>query len=199
MGPNRDPWLYGSMCDLETFLPLRQILEDRGQAAKSLSPSLLLDLRCHEDVATFLWSVSAQNCFQVFPSLTGLARQWCALCLGSCVVLKMMISYSSPRAWVLNFVWWMLIFYGVKTWLISYLLDRKCLKENEKNMNQISMNCRKREEFLAQLHDCLDPNKENGAASEEDFVLKVFVCELKSPHLQCPSDTCHESKSCGWV
>ncbi|XP_001494496.4 coiled-coil domain-containing protein 170 [Equus caballus] len=50
---------------------------------------------------------------------------------------------------------------------------QKCLKENEKNMNQISTNCRKREEFLAQLHDCLDPNKENGAASEEDFVLKL--------------------------
>ncbi|XP_044617402.1 coiled-coil domain-containing protein 170 isoform X1 [Equus asinus] len=50
---------------------------------------------------------------------------------------------------------------------------QKCLKENEKNMNQISTNCRKREEFLAQLHDCLDPNKENGAASEEDVVLKL--------------------------
>ncbi|XP_014650949.1 PREDICTED: coiled-coil domain-containing protein 170, partial [Ceratotherium simum simum] len=55
-------------------------------------------------------------------------------------------------------------------------LDEKlqmCLKENEKNKNQISTNCRKHEEFLAQLHDCLDPDKKNEEASDEDLILKL--------------------------
>ena len=53
--------------------------------------------------------------------------------------------------------------------------DRKGLKENEENKDQVSQNCRKREEFLAQLHDCLDPGKKNEKASDEDLILKVFV------------------------
>lgn len=58
--------------------------------------------------------------------------------------------------------------------LISYLTNRKCLKENEENKNQVSQNCRKHEEFLAQLRDCLDPEK-NAKASDEDLILKVLV------------------------
>ena len=57
--------------------------------------------------------------------------------------------------------------------LISYLANRKCLKENEENKNQVSQNCRKHEEFLAQLRDCLDPK--NAKASDEDLILKVLV------------------------
>ncbi|XP_070652493.1 coiled-coil domain-containing protein 170 isoform X5 [Bos indicus] len=49
---------------------------------------------------------------------------------------------------------------------------QKCLKENEKNKNQVSQNCRKHEEFLAQLRDCLDPEK-NEKASDEDLILKL--------------------------
>ena len=54
------------------------------------------------------------------------------------------------------------------------MTNRKCLKENEKNKNQVSQNCRKHEEFLAQLRDCLDPEK-NEKASDEDLILKVLV------------------------
>ncbi|XP_043313119.1 coiled-coil domain-containing protein 170 isoform X3 [Cervus canadensis] len=49
---------------------------------------------------------------------------------------------------------------------------QKCLKENEENKNQVSQNCRKHEEFLAQLRDCLDPEK-NEKASDEDLILKL--------------------------
>ncbi|XP_042109567.1 coiled-coil domain-containing protein 170 isoform X3 [Ovis aries] len=49
---------------------------------------------------------------------------------------------------------------------------QKCLKENEENKNQVSQNCRKHEEFLAQLRDCLDPEK-NEEASDEDLILKL--------------------------
>lgn len=96
---------------------------------------------------------------------------WAVLCWWWWLVL-------SPR----EFMFWTLsnvIFYGVKTWLICCLLDRKCLKENEENKNQVSKKCREHERFLAQLHDCLDPDKKNGMASDEDFILKVFVRTLK--------------------
>ncbi|KAB0379597.1 hypothetical protein FD755_007381 [Muntiacus reevesi] len=51
---------------------------------------------------------------------------------------------------------------------------QKCLKENEENKNQVSQNCRKHEEFLAQLRDCLDPEK-NEKASDEDLILKDLL------------------------
>nr|XP_054361577.1 coiled-coil domain-containing protein 170 isoform X4 [Mirounga angustirostris] len=55
---------------------------------------------------------------------------------------------------------------------------QKCLKENEENKNQVSKNCRKHEEFLAQLGDCLDPEKKNEKASDEDLILKLReLCE----------------------
>ncbi|XP_059797868.1 coiled-coil domain-containing protein 170 [Balaenoptera ricei] len=50
---------------------------------------------------------------------------------------------------------------------------QKCLKENEENKDQVSQNCRKHEEFLTQLHDCLDPGKKNEKASDEDLILKL--------------------------
>ncbi|XP_073075865.1 coiled-coil domain-containing protein 170 isoform X3 [Manis javanica] len=50
---------------------------------------------------------------------------------------------------------------------------QKCLKEKEENKNQALENCRKQEEFLVQLHDCLDPDKKNEKASDEDLILKI--------------------------
>ncbi|XP_040304808.1 coiled-coil domain-containing protein 170 isoform X3 [Herpailurus yagouaroundi] len=50
---------------------------------------------------------------------------------------------------------------------------QKCLKENEENKKQVSKNCRRHEEFLAQLCDCLDPDKKNEKASDEDLILKL--------------------------
>ncbi|XP_019494441.1 PREDICTED: coiled-coil domain-containing protein 170 isoform X2 [Hipposideros armiger] len=50
---------------------------------------------------------------------------------------------------------------------------QECLKENEETKNQVSKNCREHEEFLAQLHDCLDPDKKNEKASDEDLILKL--------------------------
>ncbi|XP_074189811.1 coiled-coil domain-containing protein 170 isoform X4 [Rhinolophus sinicus] len=50
---------------------------------------------------------------------------------------------------------------------------QKCLKENEETKNQVSKNCREHEEFLAQLHDCLDPDKKNEKAADEDLILKL--------------------------
>ncbi|XP_006874420.1 PREDICTED: coiled-coil domain-containing protein 170 [Chrysochloris asiatica] len=50
---------------------------------------------------------------------------------------------------------------------------QKCLKENEENKNEVSKNCRKQEEFLSQLHDCLDLDKKNEKASDEDLILKL--------------------------
>ncbi|XP_034525197.1 coiled-coil domain-containing protein 170 isoform X3 [Ailuropoda melanoleuca] len=57
---------------------------------------------------------------------------------------------------------------------------QKCLKENEENKNQVSKNCRKHEEFLAQLGDCLDPEKKNEKASDEDLVLKDLLCAVET-------------------
>ncbi|XP_072684109.1 coiled-coil domain-containing protein 170 isoform X6 [Canis lupus baileyi] len=55
---------------------------------------------------------------------------------------------------------------------------QKCLKEIEENKNQVSKNCRQYEEFLAQLGDCLDPDKKNEKASYEDLILKLReLCE----------------------
>ncbi|XP_035564501.1 coiled-coil domain-containing protein 170 isoform X1 [Canis lupus familiaris] len=55
---------------------------------------------------------------------------------------------------------------------------QKCLKEIEENKNQVSKNCRQHEEFLAQLGDCLDPDKKNEKASYEDLILKLReLCE----------------------
>nr|XP_031312419.1 coiled-coil domain-containing protein 170 isoform X3 [Camelus dromedarius] len=55
-------------------------------------------------------------------------------------------------------------------------LDEKlqqCLKENAENKNQALENCRRHEEFLAQLRDYLDPEKKNEKASDEDLILKL--------------------------
>ena len=60
---------------------------------------------------------------------------------------------------------------------MCYLPYRKCLKEIEENKNQVSKNCRQHEEFLAQLGDCLDPDKKNEKASYEDLILKVYAHE----------------------
>ncbi|XP_044242364.3 coiled-coil domain-containing protein 170 isoform X5 [Ursus arctos] len=57
---------------------------------------------------------------------------------------------------------------------------QKCLKENEENKNQVSKNCRKHEEFLAQLGDCLDPEKKNEKASDEDLILKDLLCAVET-------------------
>uniref|UniRef100_M3YGC9 Coiled-coil domain containing 170 n=1 Tax=Mustela putorius furo TaxID=9669 RepID=M3YGC9_MUSPF len=55
---------------------------------------------------------------------------------------------------------------------------QKCLKENEDNKNQALKNCKKHEEFLAQLGDFLDPEKKNEKASDEDLILKLReLCE----------------------
>ncbi|XP_032194616.1 coiled-coil domain-containing protein 170 isoform X2 [Mustela erminea] len=55
---------------------------------------------------------------------------------------------------------------------------QKCLKENEDNKNQALKNCKKHEEFLAQLGDVLDPEKKNEKASDEDLILKLReLCE----------------------
>ena len=64
---------------------------------------------------------------------------------------------------------------ALKLDLFVNLPYRKCLKENEENKKQVSKNCRRHEEFLAQLCDCLDPDKKNEKASDEDLILKVFV------------------------
>ncbi|ELW72767.1 hypothetical protein TREES_T100017502 [Tupaia chinensis] len=50
---------------------------------------------------------------------------------------------------------------------------QKCLNENEESKKQVSKNCRRHEEFLTQLLDCLDPDKKNEKASDEDFILKL--------------------------
>nr|XP_054110498.1 coiled-coil domain-containing protein 170 isoform X3 [Callithrix jacchus] len=50
---------------------------------------------------------------------------------------------------------------------------QKCSKENEENKKQVSKNCRKHEEFLTQLHDCLDPDERNDHVSDKDFILKL--------------------------
>ncbi|XP_054212433.1 coiled-coil domain-containing protein 170 isoform X3 [Homo sapiens] len=50
---------------------------------------------------------------------------------------------------------------------------QKCSKENEENKKQVSKNCRKHEEFLTQLRDCLDPDERNDKASDEDLILKL--------------------------
>uniref|UniRef100_G3T9F3 Coiled-coil domain containing 170 n=1 Tax=Loxodonta africana TaxID=9785 RepID=G3T9F3_LOXAF len=50
---------------------------------------------------------------------------------------------------------------------------RKCLKENQENKNEASKNCRKQEEFLSQLRDCLGLDKKNDKASDEDLILKL--------------------------
>ncbi|XP_049759656.1 coiled-coil domain-containing protein 170 isoform X2 [Elephas maximus indicus] len=50
---------------------------------------------------------------------------------------------------------------------------QKCLKENQENKNEASKNCRKQEEFLSQLRDCLGLDKKNDKASDEDLILKL--------------------------
>ncbi|KAM5326683.1 coiled-coil domain-containing protein 170 isoform 2-T2 [Glossophaga mutica] len=50
---------------------------------------------------------------------------------------------------------------------------QKCFKENEENKNQISKNCREHEEFLAQLRDCLGPDKKNEEMSDGDLIPKL--------------------------
>ncbi|KAM8789303.1 coiled-coil domain-containing protein 170 [Rhynchonycteris naso] len=48
-----------------------------------------------------------------------------------------------------------------------------CLKEYEETKHRVSKNCQEHEEFLAQLRDCLDPDRKNEKASEEDLILKL--------------------------
>ncbi|XP_069929507.1 coiled-coil domain-containing protein 170 isoform X4 [Oryctolagus cuniculus] len=50
---------------------------------------------------------------------------------------------------------------------------QKHLKENEEQKDQISEHGRKHQEFLTQLRDCLDPDKKNEQASDEDVILKL--------------------------
>ncbi|XP_006882865.1 PREDICTED: coiled-coil domain-containing protein 170 [Elephantulus edwardii] len=50
---------------------------------------------------------------------------------------------------------------------------QKCLKEKEENKIKVSETCRKQEDFLSQLHDCLELDMKNGKASEEDLILKL--------------------------
>nr|KAF6461539.1 coiled-coil domain containing 170 [Molossus molossus] len=50
---------------------------------------------------------------------------------------------------------------------------QKCLKENEENKNQVSKTYREHEEFLAQLRDCLDPERKNEKMSDEDVIIKL--------------------------
>ncbi|XP_072684084.1 coiled-coil domain-containing protein 170 isoform X3 [Canis lupus baileyi] len=57
---------------------------------------------------------------------------------------------------------------------------QKCLKEIEENKNQVSKNCRQYEEFLAQLGDCLDPDKKNEKASYEDLILKDLLSAVET-------------------
>eukprot|EP00071_Canis_lupus_P040201 XP_022273758.1 coiled-coil domain-containing protein 170 isoform X2 [Canis lupus familiaris] len=57
---------------------------------------------------------------------------------------------------------------------------QKCLKEIEENKNQVSKNCRQHEEFLAQLGDCLDPDKKNEKASYEDLILKDLLSAVET-------------------
>nr|KAF6504233.1 coiled-coil domain containing 170 [Rousettus aegyptiacus] len=55
---------------------------------------------------------------------------------------------------------------------------QRCLQENEENKNRVSKNRREREEFLARLRDCLDPDKKNEKATDEDLILKLReLCE----------------------
>ncbi|KAM6185247.1 LOW QUALITY PROTEIN: coiled-coil domain-containing protein 170 [Rhynchocyon petersi] len=48
-----------------------------------------------------------------------------------------------------------------------------CLQESKENQNEVSESCRKHEEFLSQLHDCLGLDQKNGKASEEDLIVKL--------------------------
>ncbi|XP_078226435.1 coiled-coil domain-containing protein 170 isoform X2 [Callithrix jacchus] len=57
---------------------------------------------------------------------------------------------------------------------------QKCSKENEENKKQVSKNCRKHEEFLTQLHDCLDPDERNDHVSDKDFILKDLVSAVEA-------------------
>ncbi|XP_045699596.1 coiled-coil domain-containing protein 170 [Phyllostomus hastatus] len=50
---------------------------------------------------------------------------------------------------------------------------QKCFKENEENKNQVSKSCREHEEFLAQLRDCLGPDKKNEEMSAGDLIAKL--------------------------
>ncbi|XP_024407986.3 coiled-coil domain-containing protein 170 isoform X2 [Desmodus rotundus] len=50
---------------------------------------------------------------------------------------------------------------------------QKCFQENEENKNQVSKNCREHEEFLAQLRDCLGPDRKNEETSDGDVILKL--------------------------
>nr|XP_012307663.1 coiled-coil domain-containing protein 170 isoform X2 [Aotus nancymaae] len=57
---------------------------------------------------------------------------------------------------------------------------QKCSKENEENKKEVSENCRKHEEFLTQLRDCLDPDERNDQASDEDLILKDLVSAVEA-------------------
>ncbi|XP_039707242.1 coiled-coil domain-containing protein 170 isoform X2 [Pteropus medius] len=55
---------------------------------------------------------------------------------------------------------------------------QRCLQEHEENENRVSKNRREHEAFLARLRDCLDPDKKNEKASDEDLILKLReLCE----------------------
>ncbi|KAM5326684.1 coiled-coil domain-containing protein 170 isoform 3-T3 [Glossophaga mutica] len=57
---------------------------------------------------------------------------------------------------------------------------QKCFKENEENKNQISKNCREHEEFLAQLRDCLGPDKKNEEMSDGDLIPKDLLSAVEA-------------------
>ncbi|XP_042539622.1 coiled-coil domain-containing protein 170 [Dipodomys spectabilis] len=55
---------------------------------------------------------------------------------------------------------------------------QKCSMEKEETKKQASENCRRHEEFLTQLCDCLDPERKREEALKEDFISKVRkLCE----------------------
>lgn len=160
-----------------------------------MPPLLFQDLRCHEDFCTFLPGVDA---WLWQADLTWLPGQWCVLCPGNCVVMKVVIGSESlsSELCLMND-----LFCGVIAWLICCLPCRKCLKENEETKNQALKNCKKQEEFLAQLGDFLDPEKKNEKASDEDLILKVNAHE-KDDKCSSHSDMCCEWNCCdsvwGW-
>ncbi|XP_069867188.1 coiled-coil domain-containing protein 170 isoform X2 [Dipodomys merriami] len=55
---------------------------------------------------------------------------------------------------------------------------QKCSMEKEETKKEASENCRRHEEFLTQLCDCLDPERKREEALKEDFISKVRkLCE----------------------
>ncbi|XP_004857001.1 coiled-coil domain-containing protein 170 [Heterocephalus glaber] len=50
---------------------------------------------------------------------------------------------------------------------------QKCAKESEENKKQVSEHCWKHVDFLTQLQECLDPDRKDQKAAEEDLISKL--------------------------